>query len=101
MKQIQLSPESQAGCEQSNSKFARYKNKHSNKMGIPMCRARQWGGENGPPMNLFPAKKVFLHWKKNGHRLAMKLDPTAKNESKVIKKIRKKSAQKYTSKLFI
>ena len=90
LKRIQLSPESQSGCERSNSIYARFKAKYSNKMCLPMIGARSRAGENGPPMHLFTAKKVFIHWLANGRRMAEKLKNEVTPESKVLRKIRSK-----------
>ena len=65
IQRIQISAESNADCEQENSKYNRFKNKYFNRMGIPMIKARARAGSNGPPMNLFPAKKVLSHWKEH------------------------------------
>ena len=98
IKRIQRAPQSQSGCEQSNIKYARYKTKHSNRMGIEMNRTRSRAGENGSPMCLFNAKAVSQYWRNNGHRYAL----TAKSQmkSKTLKKIQKNALERYTSRIF-
>ena len=97
IKRAQCAPNAQAGCERSNSKYARYKNKYSNRMGIEIIRARGRAGENGPPLRKFPAVKARQYWQENNHRLAKKI---ADSESLVLAR-RKKEAKEYTSRIFI
>ena len=97
IKRVQCAQNAQAGCERSNSKYARYKNKYSNRMGIEIIRARGRAGENGPPMRKFPAVKARQYWQEHSHRLAKKI---ADSESLVLAR-RKKEAKEYTSRIFI
>ena len=60
------------GCEQSNSKYNRAKNKYSTTMQLPMIQARMRVGSNGPPMHLFNPEPVLEYWITNRHRLAQK-----------------------------
>ena len=99
IKRMQLAPNSQAGCERSNSKYARYKNKYSSRMGLEIIRARARAGENGPPLPQFPASKARQFWEDNNHRLALKIDGSS--DSLVLKRRRKISQKKYTSRNFI
>ena len=94
-----MSPQNQAGCEQSNGRLAKFKNKLSNKMGVEMIRARSRVGENGPPMTLFNAKAAAKNWRDNGHRYA-KVGTTAE-KSKTLKRIRKEEKEKYTSTILL
>ena len=96
---MQLAPNSQAGCERSNSKYERYKNKYSSRMGLEIIRARARAGENGPPLPQFPASKARQFWEDNNHRLALKIDGSS--DSLVLKRRRKISQKKYTSRIFI
>ena len=84
----------EAGCEQSNRKYNLMKNDLSHRMQIPMIKARMRVGSNGPPLHLFDASKVLEHWKRNGHRLALKVDQYSADDSHVIKRIREESAKK-------
>lgn len=97
IKRCQLCPQSQAGCEQSNSKYARYKTKYSNRMGVPMIRARSRTGENGPPMTLFNAAASAQYWIDNGHRFAQKSASDA--PSKTTRRIKNAQKEKYTSQI--
>ena len=97
IKRAQRAPNSQAGCERSNSKYARYKTKYSNRMGIEIIRARARAGENGPPILRFPAQKARQYWQDNNHRLALKVKDT---KSLVLARMRKE-ASNYTSRIFI
>ena len=101
IKRIQLSPEGQRGCEHSNSKYARFKNKYSNRVVTDLISARARAGGNGQRTHLFDARKILLHCKQNDHRLAKKLDERSFNGSKVLKTVRSQAAKNYTSKLFL
>ena len=61
---LSLSPNSEAGCEQSNSKYNRAKNKQSSSMGLDMIRARMRVGSNELPTHLFKTKEQVKYWKK-------------------------------------
>ena len=98
VKRLQLSPNAQAGCERSNSKYARFKTKYSNTMGIEIVRARSRTGENGPPVIFFPRNLVLSHWMKENHRLALKVKETDK--SLVLLRKKKKAQEQYTSRIF-
>ena len=97
IRKLQLCPNSPAGCERSNSKYARFKNKYSNRMGIEVVRARSRAGENGPPLSLFNSEKSYQYWIDNNHRLPKKVKET---ESLVLKRLRKKAKTEHTSKIF-
>ena len=56
---VSLSANSEAGCEQSNSKYNRAKNKYSTTMKLPMIRARMRVGSNGPPIHVFNPTPVL------------------------------------------
>ena len=90
----------EAGCEQSNRKYNLTKNDLSHRMQIPMIKARMRVGSNGPPLHLFDASLVSEHWKRNGHRLALKNDKDSTDDSHVIKRIREESAKAYTCNIF-
>ena len=91
----------EAGCEQSNRKYNLMKNDLSHRMQIPMIKARMRVGSNGPPLHLFDATLVFEHWKRNGHRLALKVHKYSTDDSQVIKRIREESAKAYTCNIFV
>jgi hypothetical protein len=93
-------PNSEAGCEQSNSKYNRAKNKYSSVMSVDMIQTRMRVGSNGPPIHLFDAESIRIYWRANGHRLAQKIDPQADPNSKVVKRIRKEQNENYTSNIF-
>ena len=99
IKRMQLAPNSQAGYKRSNSKYARYKNKYSSRMGLQIISARARAGENGPPLPRFPASKARQYWEDNNHRLALKIDGSS--DSLVLKRRKKVSLKKYTSRIFI
>ena len=69
-------------------------------MQIPMIKARMRVGSNGPPLHLFDATLVFEHWKRNGHRLALKVYKYSTDDSQVIMRIREESAKAYTCSIF-
>ena len=98
IKRMQISPEGQSGCERSNSKYARFKTKYSNRMGLEIVRARSRAGENGPPVTKFPSKKALTYWVENNHKLALKV---AVNDESLVLKRRRKEKLNYTSKLFL
>ena len=89
----------QAGCERSNSKYARYKNKYSNRMGIEIICARARAGENGPPLSSFPASKARQYWVEHNHRLAQKI--RGDNSSLTLLRRKREAAKKYTSRIFV
>ena len=93
-------PNSEAGCEQSNSKYNRAKNQYSSSMSTKMIQTRMRVGSNGPPIHLFDAREVRIYWKANGHRLAQKVGYFSNPESKVIKRIRTEQSQNYSSNIF-
>jgi hypothetical protein len=93
-------PNSEAGCEQSNSKYNRAKDQYASVMSTEMIQTRMRVGSNGPPLHLFDAESVRIYWKANGHRLAQKVAHRANPESKVIKRIRDEQNRNYTSKIF-
>ena len=97
IKRIQLSPNAQSGCERSNSKYSRFKNKYSNRMGIEIIRARSRAGENGPPLTMFPRERFFKYWVENNHKLALKVV----NDKSIVLERRKVKAKQYTSKMFL
>ena len=99
IKRIQLSPNAQSGCERSNSKYARFKNKYSSRLGIEIIRARSRAGENGPPLTMFPRKRVFSYWIENGHRLALKVE--SNDKSLVLQRRKRKQEKDYTSRMFL
>ena len=98
IRRAQLAPNAQAGCERSNSKYARFKNKYSSKMGLEIVRSRSRAGENGPPLSLFPSAKAVRYWIDNNHRLAEKVN--ASDESLVLSRRKKNDAAYCTSKIF-
>jgi hypothetical protein len=103
VKRVQISPNSQSGCERSISKSVKFKNQYSSTMSVLVMNARQRCGENGPPLHLFAEKcapQMVQAWTQNRHRLAKKVKDLAINQSKVIKKIRNRQAKKFTSKIF-
>ena len=97
IKRIQLSPNAQSGCERSNSKYSRFKNKYSSRMGIEIIRARSRAGENGPPLTMFLRERFFKYWVENNHKLALKVA----NEKSIVLERRKLKAKQYTSKMFL
>jgi len=64
---VSLAPNSKAGCEQSNSKYYRAKNKYNSTMQIPMIQARMRVGPNinGPPLHQFQCDNVLQYWVDN------------------------------------
>ena len=100
IKKLAVISNAEVGYEQSNRKYNLMKNDLSHRMKIPMIKARMRAGTNGPPLHLFSAKMILQHWKANGHRLALKVDSHAIDESHVLKRIRKDAAMKYTCDLF-
>ena len=99
IKRIQRAPQSQSGCEQSNRKYARYKTKYSNRMGLDMIRARSRAGENGPPMSLFNSQAVSQYWRRCGHRSA--ITKNSQSRSKTLNKLKNKAMARYKSKIFL
>ena len=93
---VSLSANSEAGCEQSNSKYNRAKNKYSTTMKLPMIRARMRVGSNGPPIHLFNPTPVLEYWIDNRHRLAEKQWIKSLDESVVVSRLRKEAEKKYT-----
>ena len=93
-------PNSEAGCEQSNSKYNRAKHRYASVMSVDMIKTRMQVGSNGTPLHLFDAEIVRIFWKANGHRLAQKVAKRVNPDSKVIKRIRAEQNQNYTSKIF-
>ena len=98
IKRVQRAPNGQAGCERSNSKYARYKNKYSNRMGIEIIRSRARAGENGPPLPSFPAAKARQYWQDNNHRLAQKVQ---NSPSLTLVRRKREQSKKYTSRIFV
>jgi len=94
-------PNSEAGCEESNSKYNRAKNKYSSVMSTQMIQSRMRVGSNGPPIHLFDAETVRIYWVANGHRLAQKVWSKADLDSKVVNRIRKEDSENYTSHIFL
>ena len=66
-----------------------------------MIKARMRVGSKGPPLHLFDATLVFEHWKRNGHRLALKVHKYSTDDSQLIKRIREESAKAYTCNIFV
>ena len=98
---VSTSSNSEAGCEQSNSKYNRAKNKLSSRMKLPMIKARMRAGSNGPPIHLFNPEPILEYWQENHHRLAEKSWVKARDESVTITRIRKEEEKKYTSTMFV
>ena len=98
---LTMAANSEAGCEQSNSKYNRAKNKLSSTMKLPMIKARMRVGSNGPPIHLFNDDPVLNYWKENHHRLAQKTWVQSMEHSVVVHRIQKEEAEKYTSTMFI
>ena len=98
---VALMPNSEAGCEQSNSKYNRTKNKLGSRMELDMIKARMRAGSNGPPLHLFNPKPIREYWIQNRHKVAEMTKSRSSHDSKVIKRIRKKPEEKYTSKMFL
>ena len=96
-----MASNSEAGCEQSNSKFNRSKNKLSSTMKLPMIKARMRPGSNGPHLHLFNPEPVLQYWQENHHRLAQKTWVKSLEDSVVISRIRKEEEKKYTSTMFL
>ena len=96
-----MAANAEAGCEQSNSKYNRAKNKYSTTMQLPMIQARMRVGSNGPPMHLFNPEPVLEYWITNRHRLAQKQWMQALDNSVVVTRVRKEEEEKYTSKMFL
>ena len=96
---VSTSSNSEAGCEQSNSKFNRAKNKLSSTMKLPMIKARMRVGSNGPPLHMFNAEPVLNYWQED-HRLAQKSWIQSMEDSLVISRIQKSEEMKYTSKMY-
>ena len=101
VRRLMMAPNSEAGCEQSNSKFNRAKNKLSSTMKLPMIKARMRVGTNGPPLHLFNAEPVLDYWVENHHRLAEKTWIKSMEDSVVVSRIRQEEAEKYTSTMFL
>ena len=96
-----LFPNSEAGCEQSNSKYNRAKDKLGSRMDLDMIRARMRAGSNGPPLHLFNPAPVRKYWIENGHKVAEMQKSRDSERSQVITRIRKEETEKHTSRLFI
>ena len=96
-----LSPNSEAGCEQSNSKYNRAKNKYSSTMGLEMIRARMRVGSNGPPIHLFRTNEQVKYWKFNKHRLAEKISARSNPNSQVLTRIRQNGNSTYTNTVYL
>ena len=90
-----------AGCEQSNIKYNRAKNKYITAMRIPMIQAIMRFGSNGPPMHLFNPEPVLEYWITNRHRLAQKQWMEALDNSVVVTRVGKEEEEQYTSKMFL
>ena len=56
---VSVASNAEAGCEQSNSKYNRAKNKYSTAMKLPMIKARMRVGSNGPTIHQFNAESVL------------------------------------------
>ena len=81
VKRIQISSNSQSGCERGNSKINRSKEKYSSCMGVTV-------DENAPPLHIFNSKcvdKAVEYWKANNHRITLKVND--QSNSKVIKRV--------------
>jgi len=98
---VSLAPNSEADCEQSNSKYNRAKNKYSSTMQIPMIQARMRVGSNGPPLHQFQCDNVLQYWIEHRHRLAEKTWIKALPESTVVQRIQKTEQESYTSTMFL
>ena len=61
-------PNSEAGCEQSNSKYSRMKNKLSSSMQLPMIKACMGAKSNGPPLHQFNPSLIRLKWLADSHK---------------------------------
>ena len=96
-----MTANAEAGCEQSNSKYNRAKNKYSTTMKLPMIKARMRVGSNGPPIHQFNPEPVLEYWLANRHRLAQKQWIKALDDSVVVTRICKEEEKKYTSKLYL
>ncbi len=100
IRRVTMAANSEAGCEQSNSKYNRSKNKLSSTMKLPMIKARMRVGSNGPPLHLFNAEPVLTYWINNHHRLAQKSWIQSLEHSVVVNRIRANAEEKYTSTMF-
>ena len=96
-----MAANAEAGCEQSNSKYNRAKNKYSTTMQLPMIQARMRVGSNVPRMHLINPEPVLEYWITNRHRLAQKQWMEALDNSVVVTRIRNEEEEKYTSKMFL
>ena len=94
-------PDSEAGCEQSNSKFNRAKNKFSSTMSLEVIQARMRAGPNGPSLHLFRPGQYVKHWKAHGHRLAEKIHARSSNKSNVLSRIRESQQKRYTNTVYL
>ena len=98
---LTMSPNDETGCEQSNSKFNRAKNKFSSTMSVEVIQARMRTGSNGPPVHLFRPAEYVKCWKIHGHRLAEKVSARSDLDSHVISRIRNESEAKYTNLVYL
>ena len=98
---VSVASNAEAGCEQSNSKYNRAKNKYSTAMKLPMIRARMRVGSNGPPIHLFNPEPVLEYWIEHRHRLAEKTWVAALDDSRVITRIRRQQEKAYTSTMYL
>ena len=96
-----LMPNSEVGCEQSNSKYNRTKDKMGSRMDIEMIRARMRAGSNGPPLHMFNPTPVREYWLRNQHKVAEMIKSRNSDDSRVIKRIRRQDEENYSSRLFL
>ena len=66
---VALMPNSQTGCEQSNSKYNRAKDKLGNKISVDMIKARMRVGSNGPLVHMFNPVPVREYWIQDQHKV--------------------------------
>ena len=96
VKRASAAPNAQAGCERANSEYNQFKDALSNRMQLPMIKARLRIKVNGPPTSMFQPQPVRKMWLHNGHQYA----ETATKKKLVINRIRKQDKENYTSKIF-
>ena len=89
-------PNAQTGCERANSEYNQFKDSLSNRMQLPMIKARLRIKVNGPPTSMFQPKPIRQMWLRKGHQYA----ETATKKKLVINRIRKEAKENYTSKIF-
>ena len=101
VKRVSIAINSEAGCERSNSKYNRSKNKYATAMKLPMIIARMRVGSNGPPLHMFNCEVVLQYWTEHNHRLAQKSWIESLDDSIVVTRLRKNAEKTYTSKLYL